>query len=583
MKKLKPQQILDRFQKARQVRQRKDKIWQELDMFDRGEQWEVKKMPPWIPRPVTNYVHLVKTMKRAALAVENPAGKLYPTSPESVYRTEVFQRVYEHELRQVKARKIYREVLETAKLLGTGIAHIFYDENVITGERNRMNDGQLKAEQIDPSSFYPDPTAFRLEDCRYVHINMRKSLEWIKQHPLFKGKIPADLEPRTVSPEERGEIYRRDYDSHQHASDGIIDFHIHFEKIPLPEGGFQFRVYYLAGEHEVHFVEDLRPRRYPFSILYDFPQRQDFWGKSTCEMVLENQKIVNKVESIISMIGILMQNPQKVVWKASGINPREVAKFGDAPGHTYESLVDPSRAVHWVNPPQIPQQLFNLAEQAKQNIRDITGLTEAYMGQTVGSLQTSGGVQSLIERSTMRDRDQMFDFEMFIEDFSRNLIAHIVEKYTETRYAYVLKDRFDPILAEDFIEYKGSDFDDLAFDFVINVSAKAPITRMRQSEELDSLLEKQGQYGFEPPVITPQEYVKSKEFVLGEQILQRMEQDEQQIDLQKNLQVARMMHEAMMNQVPEQEIMAMAQQMMQQLNQPESSGNVQQPNLQQLG
>lgn len=119
-------------------------------MFDRGEQWEVKKMPPWIPRPVTNYVHLVKTMKRAALAVENPAGKLYPTSPESVYRTEVFQRVYEHELRQVKARKIYREVLETAKLLGTGIAHIFYDENVITGERNRMNDGQLKAEQIDP-------------------------------------------------------------------------------------------------------------------------------------------------------------------------------------------------------------------------------------------------------------------------------------------------------------------------------------------------------------------------------------------------------------------------------------------------
>jgi hypothetical protein len=77
-------------------------------------------------------------------------------------------------------------------------------------------------------------------------------------------------------------------------------------------------------------------------------------------------------------------------------------------------ICQPHKRLQYVDPPQIPQVLFNMLENAKANIREITGLSEAYMGQSVGSLQTSSGVNSLIDRSTMRDRDQMYDIELYM-------------------------------------------------------------------------------------------------------------------------------------------------------------------------
>src|SRR5690606_32965166 len=99
-----------------------------------------------------------------------------------------------------------------------------------------------------------------------------------------------------------------------------------------------------------------------------------------------------------------------IVSADSRIDPKDVAKYGSMPGMTWLSHdPNPERSIVYVQPPQIPMVLFHLLENAKENIREITGLTQAYLGQTVGSLQTSSGVQALIERATLRDRDQMYD------------------------------------------------------------------------------------------------------------------------------------------------------------------------------
>jgi hypothetical protein len=71
----------------------------------------------------------------------------------------------------------------------------------------------------------------------------------------------------------------------------------------------------------------------------------------------------------------------------SGIDPKEVALYGSAPGHTWVSNMPAAQAITYMEPPQIPQVLFNLLENAKANIREITGLSEAYMGQSVGSFK----------------------------------------------------------------------------------------------------------------------------------------------------------------------------------------------------
>lgn len=560
--------ILEKFQKARERRQHKDAKWRELVEFYRGEQWDKSgKIPPWIPKPVTNYIHLVTTTKRAAFAIENPIGMLRPLSAADEEAINKLQRIYEYEWKHVKARKYVREAIETGKLLGTGIVQVYFDDTIIGGGTGTMYEGEVRMRHIDPATFYPDPTAHTLEDCQFVHIVERKSIEWLKKHPIFGPKM-KNVQERKVSDNERGEIYSH---SGNASFDGMIDFHTHYEKIPNtwkdetgePIGGFRYRVTYMAGEHIVHEIENLLPAMYPFAIYYDYPQRQDFWGKSTAELVLDNQKLINKIESIMALIGTQLQNPQRIVHKMSGIDPRAVAKYGHAPGHVFVSNMEPSRAMTWATPPEIPPALFNLAERARENIREITGITQSYMGETVGSLQTSSGVRQLIERATMRDRDQMFDVELFIEDLTRLFIAYITHHYTEERYIRVTQDYGEEYLFE---EYVGSEFNGLNFDFEIDVTAQAPVTRQRMQEELERLLQYQGQYGhmFDVNLVIPEDVINYGNFADKGKMLARMKRERIVNRTQLAFEVASMMAEALQGGVPPEEVQKMGMAMLEQ-------------------
>jgi len=549
---------MERFKKAKEKRQGKDELWKELDAFDRNDQWSLQNAPSWLPKPVTNYIHLVKYTKRAAFAVENPTGKLRPVSPEGIDSVRLLNKAYEDTMERIKARKVVRENIETAKLLGTAIAHVMWDEysegrmgTTVLGDKGYQYEGEIKLKEIEPSSFYPDPNAFTIEDCEYIIVRERRPYAWIKNHPKFKDKLGGkeNEEAKDVaSPDERGEIYLRDYEQN---TEGLVDFLSYYEKkMDSDTGGFNYKVAYLANGKVLH-EEKLKPNRYPFSILYDFKQRQDFWAMSTCQFILDNQKIINKIESIITMIGVLLQNPQKIVTKSSGINPKVLARFGSAPQQVWTTNdANPSQSIYYVTPPQIPQVLFQLLEQAKQNIREITGMSEAYMGQNVGSLQTSGGVNSLIDRSTMRDRDQMYDVELFIADLSGLVIDFMTTYYQEERLVRTMgKNDEDP----KFTSFIGTDFKDLSYDVAVDVSAKAPITRMREVQEAKELLNTQGQYFADQPVpiLKPQEAIRMMNLVHGEEIIERMNMDEMTNKTEQAMQVAQMMVEAMQQQSPD--------------------------------
>lgn len=571
MSKKRVAEITEMFNKAKAKRQKKDPIWKELDAFDRNEQWDMNNAPAWLPKPITNYVHLVKNTKRAAFAVDNPAGKLRPMSPAGKDAVKLLNKAYEDTVERIKMRKVVRENIETSKLLGTGIAQFTWDESAegrmgstVLGDEGFQYEGEIRVREIEPSTFYPDPNAFTIEDCEYIFIRERKPLAWVKNHPKFSAAwSKEETESSGNDKEDRGEIYLRDYDTSQ--GDGLVTLTTLYEKKMNDAGGFAYSVTYLAGE-KLLLEEPLRPNRYPFALLHDFKQRQDFWAMSTCQFILDNQKIVNKVESIIAMIGILMQNPQKIVAKDSGIDPKKVAKYGSAPQQVWEANHDPSKAIYNVPTPQIPLVLFNLLEQAKANIREITGLTESYMGQNVGSLQTSSGVQALIDRSTMRDRDQMYDIELYIEEMTKILIDFMTEFYVEERQIRITGKKKEDI---DFIPYIGAEFKDLSYDVFIDVSAKVQVSRMREIADAKELMNLQGQYGAQYPIqiLKPQEFIRMMDMIKGEEIIERMDAEEMSNKVEESMKVAQMMAEAQQQGVPPEEVMKMAQAMFEQIDQ----------------
>ena len=122
-------EIMEDFNKAKTKRQKKEEMWKELDAFDRNEQWNLSQAPAWLPKPVTNYIHLVKYTKRAAFAVENPTGKLRPVSPKGMDRVKTLNKAYEDTFERIKGRAVVRDSISDSKLLGTAIAHMYWDEN----------------------------------------------------------------------------------------------------------------------------------------------------------------------------------------------------------------------------------------------------------------------------------------------------------------------------------------------------------------------------------------------------------------------------------------------------------------------
>ena len=578
-------EIAENFRLAKNKRQQKDGVWMELDAFDRNDQWNLMQTPSWIPKPVTNFIHMVKYVKRSAFAVDNPTGKLRPLSPMGVDQVKKLNRAYEDAFERLKIRKNVRDAIETMKLLGTAIIYMYWDESkegrmgsTIQGDEGFMYTGEIKTMNIDPASFYPDPNAFTLEDCDYIIIRQRKPLSWIKANPKFKNTDEKNSGESFFGSDQtdRGEIYQRDYTTEK--ADNLVDFVMYFEREANAEGGYSYYVSYLANNKILKDKEPLVPNRYPFAVGYDFKQRQDFWGMSTCQFILDNQKMINKIESIIAMLGVLYQNPQRVVTKDSGIDPRTVSRFGNAPAQTWVTNGgDASRAIHFIQPPNIPTVLFQMLEQAKQNIREITGITESYMGQNVGSLQTSSGVQALIDRSTMRDRDQMYDIELLVEDLSKLLIDFMCTYYEEERLIRTM----NPETREyEFESFTGVEFKDLEYDMIVDVSSKAPITRMREMSEAKELLNLQGQYGANYPtmIIKPQEAIEMMNLTKGQDIINRMNLEEMQNKTQEAMQVAQMMVEAIQNGVQPDEVLQMGTAMYEQMANPEQAGQTGMPN-----
>jgi hypothetical protein len=572
-----------RYHKAERGMDVKHDKWQTLDMFDRGEQWVGQSIPPWIPKPVTNFVRFIRTLKRANLASSIPKSTFYPEYEEDKQTVEQLQKAYNFIWDRQKINRVIRKGIDRSLLQGTAIAYVYVDDLAINGryfgkddKRNNLFQGDICVRIFPNTNFFPDPEAYRLEDCKYVETTEITSLRTVKGNKKFREYAGDNLKKLKYSmigqsQSETGEIYDRDnkiMDGNQPIQgDEMVTVHTHWERYVNDKGAWQLDVtYYIRGtDFLLYRLEDVKPNEYPFAVLYDEEEEQDFWGTSTAMDILENQKIINKLQQTASILGVLHQNPQKVVLRESGINPQELAQTGTLPGKTWASNIP--NPIEIVEPMPIPKELFELDDRMKENIRDMVGVNEAYTGQSVGSLTTSTGVDSLIERATIRDKDKMIQIDDFVERISHLIVLHILYKWQDKRPITNIQPNGEP----DFATYSPVDkltADNLMFRVRSDVYAKAPVTQATKRQQADKLMQMQGQFQFNPPIITPEEWINFQDFDDKEAILKRMEADRTKMESQDvNNMAQMMMHVAdemqkMRSQgLPESEVMQTAQQL----------------------
>jgi hypothetical protein len=511
-----------------------DVAWKELDAFDRGDQWSVSgAMPSWIPKPSTNYVSKVKKFKTGNLILDDYMGELKPLAPENAPQIWMLQRFYEQLFEKLNLKYHITDVIRTSRLLGTGILYVGWDENYIGGTRGHLYQGEILIKPIEPSTFFVDPKAFSLEEALYCGTFVRTTKEHIMMDPSIEDDKKKEFEMnRSMAgssmggQNDRGEIYNnRDYGSYQ---EDVVDLVTYYEKKPNENGvGYTICVKYIADGVLIKEVEEVKPNNFPFVILRQHKQRQDFWGISDAALILPNVKMINKVQSIIGTMATIYQNPQKIVYEGSGIDPRIISKYGNAFGLVFLSKYpDLQNAMRNVPVPEIPRALLEYIQFLKNDIEDFTGMTGFASGSGAGSIQTAGGIESMIQRSLVGDQDEFTLFELFLEKVSYAVLHNAIQYYTDDRVMRMRTTDPNNDFEYEYIPFDTLEFEQLAWDYSIDIIQKIKNNDQNRRQTMQMLSEWQLQYSPGVPLVTASDIVKTFNPPGRDTILARIEQEE---------------------------------------------------------
>lgn len=90
---------------------------------------------------------------------------------------------------------------------------------------------------------------------------------------------------------------------------------------------------------------DLKINRFPIIGLREFKEAHEFVGRSSCQLILDKVKSINEYDAIAGNILSQLSNQQKLVSSASGIDPKMLAKYGNAPGLVISTNTDVNNSI----------------------------------------------------------------------------------------------------------------------------------------------------------------------------------------------------------------------------------------------
>jgi hypothetical protein len=547
--------MITRFNKAETAYESKRKVWNMLDKFDRGEQWVDQVLPPWVPTPVTNYIRYVRTLKRANLASAIPEAHYTATDEKYKADMDMLQKAYKYVWQTEKVQRTIRRCIDRTIIQGTSVAVVYSDESYVGGNyhgkgnpNNSLFRGRICVRRYPIGNFFPDPDGYRIDDCKYVELTENLTLKEIKANKKFKehaGKALSDLNIDMLESTDsaNGQIFDRENGpgrgTQSVLGDEMVTVHIHWEQYFNEKGARQVDVTYYIPQVQLilYRAEDVKPSTYPFALLYDEEEENDIFGTSTAMDIFNNQKIINRTSQTASVMGVLNQNSQKVVSKQSGINAQEMARTGTMPGKVWVTNDRPSESVHILKPDDIPKGLFELEDRLKNDIKDMVGINEAYTGQSVGSLTTSTGVNALIERATIRDKDKMIQIDEFVERISDLIIMNIMYKWKEKRPITTFN-RNNTAVFQTYEPLNDDAIKNMQWICKSDIYAVAPTTQAIRKQQADDLMQKQGQFNYDPPIITPEEWLRFQDFDMKDEIIARMKMDRERMEKEKALKSA---------------------------------------------
>lgn len=539
-------ELIETFKHFRNYKQKKERQYKLIRDLYSGDFWRkvVKKSGGPQIKPDTNYIYNVAT---------NIVNSVYAAN----YHANVLARHYKdndaalglnafinYKWDKLPMKSTYPKLGKEAVLYNFSGVQVGWDSDVISGSIHKRDQGSVEIKHLKHNELYLDPSVTNYLSGRAIFINRQVSLyDLINERNLKEGALAYKeyVKEKTSQDTFTSQISENASDIHKGLESGNNEYTQQVDLLEAyfkveTETGFRIDQVFIADNDFILKVkEDIRPKKFPIRILYGEEPDSDPYGTPLAWLLVANTVALNLLDSIEGTHAYASQNRTKLFNSNAGINFRTFSKYGNTPNIAIPVRGNPEQVIKYVDVQQLPK-LDNLKQRLEEGIQLISGVDPRYSGRETGSIQTTGGTDLSQQRiQSVTDSTRITSLEVFTESLTELVLDYYIE-YGD-KYSTVERDPLgkavDPGEDEDGNERGVVDFnklEDNKFDYSMHATPYLPRNIMRLSEAADKLMEMQGQYNFNPPLITHQEWIQWKDFPQKELIIQRMRGQANQMD-----------------------------------------------------
>lgn len=496
-----------------------------LDGADRSELWKTitAKFPKYQVLPETNYVNYIKENLVASIYTVGKYAELLPKAASQIEICNQLNRVLSTIWENIGVSKYQRKAGERAALFNVGITQVGWNKEVLGGTAGFLYRGDVVLKNIDPMKFMRDPYADCIDNGRFVvtwddyHISTLYSLPIYKERLTELRKVYGDnidTEENSLSNEAVNDRAKTNKSQNKyHLLQTFWVKYMEGTKVQIAE------IHVMDKKFVLYVNPKIVPISFPFAELYCNEPGSDIIGVSEPAKIFKNYIAYNMLTSIIATHAYKAQRPPRFVNIQSGINIRQFAQYGADADKTFPVNGDASQAVHYGKFPDLPATIDTLSARLEFDIKDKSGITDQYAGKDTNSVQTTGGMDTMMARVTGRDEVKV----QLYEEYTKKITELIMQFYIRFggKRTYATKDKTSNVIKNEVVDFTKIP-DNIGFDYSLNIQSELPRNKMRLAQAANILLEKQAQYKPNPEMITMEEWLLMQDIPFKDLIMSRI-------------------------------------------------------------
>lgn len=501
-----------------------------LDGIDRGKMWDVvrAKFPKYQLTPDSNWVNYLKENLLASIYTTGRYAELMPKSNDDIKFVVEFNAALSTIWDNIEADYYQFLAGERAALLNLGITMVGWRKEIIGGTHNHWYKGDVVFKNIDPMKFRRDPYADEFENSEFCYYYDDYSMAIVRSKELYSkrireieravGSLDNDYKPNDtiVAATDREKTNSSTSNYHR-----VTYFYIRYpDDSKNNKEKYKIACVHLLDDTYVLYCNpDLKPKMFPFALLYCNNPAGDIVGASEPAKQFQSNLTYNLLNSIYATHAYKAQRPPRFVNAGSGINIRQFAKYGNDADKTFIVNGDATKAVHYGEFPQLPPELLTLKQDLANDIKMISGVDDIYAGKRTGSIQTTGGMDALSDMTSQRDNQKIMMYERYCKRLTELVVNNLV--IFGDKREYTVK---DPITQKSQVytfDFPKVD-DDIRFRYALDLQTYLPRNKQRNATIANMLLEKQAQYQPDPEIITVEEWLMMQDIPFKDMIFKRM-------------------------------------------------------------